>query len=352
MGKKILNALGQEIRKIVYDSKGEPIILTLQEQKIANHVESQIKNAGYDVDVTTLTTIMKSVIDQKFFEVAPADFMPIKVGEGAWSQQLTTFRSFTLGDGFETGVMNTGSNNSKMASANVQIDAVNVPVKNWGKQIGWSLFDMQFASKSGNWDLVTALEKSRKRNWDLGIQQLAFLGLTGDSTNVPGLFGQSDVTEDTSTISKFIYSTSSAEFYTLCTAIYEAYRYNCKYTAKPTHFVIPEKDFNGLAAPYDTAFPLKTKLIVMQELFATLTGNKDFKILPIAYANKANHGTKNFYTLLNYDEDSLRMDIPVPYTNTLANSTDNFNFQNVGYGQFTPVKAYRPREMLYFTHTV
>ncbi len=54
------------------------------------------------------------------------------------------------------------------------------------------------------------------------------------------------------------------------------------------------------------------------------------------------------YSLYNYDEESLRMDIPVDYTNTLANSIDNFSFQNVGYGQFTGVLAYRPLELMYF----
>jgi hypothetical protein len=57
---------------------------------------------------------------------------------------------------------------------------------------------------------------------------------------------------------------------------------------------------------------------------------------------------KNRYTLLSYDEDSLRMDIPVDYTNTLQNTVNGFNFQSAAYGQFTGLKAYRPKEMLYF----
>jgi hypothetical protein len=86
----------------------------------------------------------------------------------------------------------------------------------------------------------------------------------------------------------------------------------------------------------------------MQETFQTMTGNSNFKILPSAYADAAYSGGSNqIYTLLNYAEEAVRMDIPVDYTNTLANSIDNFSFQNVGYGQFTGVKAYREREMLY-----
>ncbi len=338
--------------KKILDVNGNPVILNELEVKASANVQRQIKNAGYEVDVTTLTTIMKSVVEQKFFEVPFADYVPVKVGEGAWSSNLLTYRSFSLGDDFATGVMNTGANQSRMASADTMIDSVTVKVINWAKSIGWSLFDLQLASKSGNWDLVVSKEKARKKNWDLGLQKVAFLGLADDATNCPGLLTQSDVTADTGTITAFIKGLTSANFATLCTAIYEAYRANSSYTSKPTHFIIPEVDYNGLAAPYDSAFPIKTKLQALQEMFEMLTMNKNFKILPIAYANKAIQGVKNTYTLLNYDEDSVRMDIPVNYTSTLANSIDNFNFQNVGYGQFSGVKAYRPKEMIYFTHTV
>ncbi len=81
--------------------------------------------------------------------------------------------------------------------------------------------------------------------------------------------------------------------------------------------------------------------------------NPNFQILPVAYADKTNNAdvtalNKNRYTLLRYDEDSVRMDIPLDYTNTMANTINGMNYQNAGYGQFTGVKAYRPLEMLYF----
>jgi hypothetical protein len=90
--------------------------------------------------------------------------------------------------------------------------------------------------------------------------------------------------------------------------------------------------------------------------FKEVTRNPNFKILPCAYADQANNSTvsglnTNIYTLMRYDEDSVRMDVPVPYTNTLQNTINGFQFQNVGYGQYTGVLAYRPLEMLYFTHS-
>jgi hypothetical protein len=222
-------------------------------------------------------------------------------------------------------------------------------VNNWAKSIGWSIFDLELAAKSGNWDLVTAKEKSRKKNWDLGIQKVAFLGLQGESSCL-GLLNQSGVTVDTSTLTQSITSlaASPANLSAFIASVLNVYRANCNRTAWPTHFIIPESDYLGLATPSSPTYPIKSILELMQETFAIMTGNKNFKILPSAYADKAysSLGVQK-YVLLNYDEESVRMDIPVDYTNTLANSIDNFSFQNVGYGQFTGVLAYRPLEMYY-----
>jgi hypothetical protein len=336
-------------RPTILNSQGKPIVLNNREAMISNNLEKAANALGFQIDITSLTTIMKKVTEQKFFEIAPADYLPVRVGEGAWSTQLTTYRSFNLADDFATGVIATGGNNARLASGDAGVDAINVSVINWAKQIGWSLFDLQQASKSGNWDLVVAKEKSRKKNWDLGIQKVAFLGLSGNSA-VKGLLNQS-ATVNTSLINEAISGMTEAELSTFLQGILAAYRTNCSRTAMPSHFVIPESDYLGLATPTSATYPLKSKLQLMLETFQIMTGNKDFKILPCAYADAANSDgalTYNRYALYSYEEESLRMDIPVDYTNTLANSIDNFSFQNVGYGQFTGALAYRPAEMLYF----
>ena len=346
--------MNQKIYSSICNSKGEYPILTLNsmEQRVADSLQRRLKldNAlGAEINITTLTTVIKKVTEQKFFEQSPADYMPIKVGDGAWSTNLQTFRSFVLGDGFDTGVLNTGLNQSKMASADAGVDSINVKVINWAKALTWTLFDLQFAAKTGNWDLVTAKETSRLKNWQLGIQRTAFLGLDGDASCL-GLMTQAGITTDTTTIPTQISAMTTANFKIFCAAILNVYRVNCNRTAWPTHLIIPESDYLGLAAPTSADFPLKSALQVLEETFSIMV-KKPFKILPNAYGDTAfnNLGT-NKYMLLNYDEESLRMDIPVDYTSTLANSLDNFSFQNAAYGQFTGVQAYRPLELMYFTH--
>lgn len=355
----------QRRQPVIYNSKGEPIKLTAQERARAKWMQRKVNREalmnglGYEINMTTLTTIMKKISEQKFFHIAPADYVPIRVGQGAWSRVLTTYRTYALGDAFETGIINTGGQQSRMATTNTAVDAVSVNVFNWAKQIGWTIFDLEEAARSGNWDLVTSLEESRKENWDLGIQRVAFLGSKGQNGTggkCLGLLNQAGITTDTTTIGEQISAMTTTQLKTFVATIVEKYRSNCNRTAWPTHFIIPESDYNGLAAPSSPDFPIKSTKQLLEDAFKDMVPNGRFKaVLPCAYADEEYHSDVSsisgvdVYTLLNYDEKSIRMDIPVDYTNTLANSLDNFNFQNVGYGQFTGVQSYRPLEMMYFT---
>ena len=346
-------------RPVILNAAGKPIRLTTREEKIANYATRKANALGYDIDITSLTTIIKKITEQKFFEIAPADYLPVRVGEGAWSQVLTTYRSFDASSQFEEGIVNTGGQNSRMATADAAVDALNIQVYNWAKQIGWSLMDLQMAAKAGNWDLISAKEEARKRNWDLGIQRIAFLGANGNNGSQGkclGLLNQTGVEINVDLITKPLSTMTPTELKAFQAAIIEAYRENCARTAWPTHFIIPESDYNGLASQASPEFPIKSTLELLEEAFKLITRNSAFKILPLAYGDAQYHAGiagitgKQLYTLLRYDEKSVRMDIPVNYTNTLANTVEGFNWQNVGYGQFTGVLAYRPLEMMYFRY--
>ncbi len=347
---------------IILNAAGKPIVLNAQEKYHAAWTQKMINerfgNAlGYEVPITTLTTIVKKVSEQKLYTIAFADYLPVKVGEGTWSSNLTTYRSFDVADEFESGIINTGGSNTRMSVGDAGVDALNIKVNNWAKNCGYSIFDLEQAAKSGNWDLVSAKEKARKRNWDLGLQRVAFLGARGQNGllgSCLGLLNQAGIAFNTTLITKPISTMTYDELKTFQTAAIKAYRINNNYTAFPSHFVVPESDYNGMAAQSSAQFPLKSILQLLEEAFQVICQNKNFKILPLAYADVANAGgalnslaATAQYTFLNYDEESIRMDIPLDYTNTLANSLDNFMFQNAGYGQFTGVLAYRPAELYY-----
>jgi hypothetical protein len=345
-----------------YEKHNVKWMANVLKNQYGNHPQTPFMNAlGYEVAVTTLTTVVKKVSEQSFYEISPAEAFPVVVGQGTYSSNLTTFRSFSAGDEFESGVINTGSNNARLAQSNAAVDSLNIKVNNWGKGYGWTIFDLELAAMSGNWDLVSALERSRKENWDLGIQRVAFLGARGQNGaggSCLGLFNQAGIAFNGSLITQSISSMTYTQLATLQQGLIKAYQINNGYTRMPSHFIIPTDDFNGLAAQTSPQFPIKSTLQVLEEGFKIITRKPDFKILPNAYASVSNAGgavlsgvsgqvATGLYTLLNYDEQALRMDIPLDYTTTLANSLDNFMFQNAAYGQFTGVLAYKPLEMLY-----
>lgn len=343
----------------ILNSKGETIVLNAREAFMATMLQDkynrEVKNAlGYEVDITTLTAISKRVVEQKFFQIAPADYMPVRVGENAWSTEILTYRGYQLGGDFESGIINTGASNSRLAEADAGVDTLTNKIVTWAKEINWSFADLQFAAKSGNWDLVTEKERARKRNWDLGIQAISFLGSKSDA-KVLGLLTQTTVNANTAVITALLNGLNAADFGTFVETVIEDYRSNAARTVYPNQFIIPEADFNGLAVltPGTVGTYPVSKLEYLLQAFKLITRNANFKIMPCAYCDKANNTAvtglnKNRYVLMNYDEDSGRMDIPVDYTNTMQNTINGFQFQNTGFGQFTGYLAYRPLEMRYY----
>ncbi len=348
------------IRSTIKNEKGEfpRIVLNKLERLRAEYNQRIANSLGYEVQITTATTVMKKISEQKFYTIPFAKYLPVVVGEGAWSTNLTTYRSFQIGDAFETGILNLGGQNSRLATADAGVDALNILVYNWAKETQWTIPELEIASRSGNWDLVSAKEETRKTNWDLGLQRIAFLGangLNGAGGSCLGLLNQPGVTTDTTTIPSLISGMSAATLATLCANIVAVYRKNNNYTRYPNRFAVPEFDYNGLATQTSPTFPIKSILQVLQETFDLVcqTGGT-FQILPLAYGNpgaQGNGGSNYIYALYNYDEKSMRMSVPVDYTNTLANSINNFQFQAAAYGQFTGVQLLRNLEMMYFTHT-
>lgn len=335
----------------VLNSKGQKIVLNELEAHSAKQTQKMVNALGYDIDITSMTAVVKKVSEQRFYQIAPADYLPINVGEGAWSEQLTTYRSFDISGSFETGIINQGGGNARLAQADTAVDSLNLKVVDWAKGIGWTLFQLQQASRTGVWDIVTAKEKSRKTNWDLGIQQIAFIGASS-TTGVGGLLNLVGIANNTTAIDELISGMDAAELSALAKDLLVAYRSNCAKTAWPTHFIVPESDYLGFATASSDTFPIKSKLQYLLENFQTMTGNKNFKILPCSYGDglwESATSDKLRYVLLNYDEESIRMNIPVDYQSTLANTLNGFTYENVGYGQFTGVTAIRPLETLHFT---
>lgn len=317
---------------------------------------NKIANAsGFKVDIDTLTEIKAEVVKQKFYEVAPSGFMPVVVGEGAWSDELLTYKSGSVADPFEAGLIAAGSSNAARDSmSETAVEAVKVPVKYWKRAFTYNLVELNQASRSGNWSLVEAKEEARFKSWQLGIQKVAFLGLS--DVGVSGLLTQADVTSNTSLITKKISDMNASEFQALLAGLFGAYNVNADSTAMPDTFVLPTDDYLGLVSSIDETYPLKSRLERLSEAGKLATMNPAFEIMPLAYAQAdknseflgSGSGLSRYILYRRSDRQSLRMDVPVDYTQTITDTVSGFDYSSVAYGGFTGCKAYRPKEMLYF----
>ena len=305
---------------------------------------------GYQIAIDTLTYIKKQITEQKFYQVAPADFIPLSVGDGAFAQAILTNLTINTSGDFEEGIINQGSANDRLAVADTGIASKTMQVRNWAKAVGYSVFEIEQALQANNWDIIESKHRARKQNWDLGIQKVAFLGSSND-TNVLGLLTQTAVNTDITTLTGLISTLSAADFATFVAAVLGAYQSNCAYTAFPTHFVIPQDDYTGLATPVSSTYPVVSKLTYLKDAFDKIVPG-GIKILPTAYGIGSSAVGSSIghhrYAMYRYDAESIRMDIPVDFTVTQPNTVNNFQFQDAAYGQFTGVGVYRALELLYF----
>jgi len=308
---------------------------------------------GYQEAIDTLTYIRKEIVSQVFYEVPPAKYVNIAVGEGAFSQSILTNLSISASGNFFDGIINQGAGNDRLNSVQAGVTPVSVPVVNWAKTLGYSIFEIEQALASLSWDYIVGLEEARKTNWDLGIQECAFLGAPSDD-RVRGLLNQADVNINTAVITKAISSMTADEFNAFISSILSAYLANCNSTVMPDTFVIPLSDWVDLAGPVSATYPNVMKIEWLQKAFDKIV-QKPVSIMPLAYCDAGNNSSRGInkqrYALYRKNPQTIRMDVPVPYTTTAPNTANNFQFQNVAYGQFTGVKAYRPLEVLYFDYT-
>jgi hypothetical protein len=316
-----------------------------------------VSTLGYQYTIQTTSQIRAQVVHQKFYEIPFADYVPVIPGTGAWMEDIKTNLVYDTAGAFDTGVISLASSNNKLAQVDVGISPVSAKIATWAKGYQYSIPEVKKALASNNWDVVSSKMEALKRNWDIGIQKVAFLGFSSDLTNLPGLLTNANVNSNTSLIPSNISAMSSATFATLVAGILAAYFANSNNTVLPDTFEIPMDDYLGLTVPVASGFPVVSQLTYLENAFKQATQNPNFMIYGLAYGTAANNagyitaGGKSRYVLYRNDPETIKMDLPVDFILTPAGTSNNFQFQGVGAGQFTGAIAYRPAEILYFDHS-
>ena len=132
-------------------------------------LKDQIRNtkyienaAGFLQTIDTLTAISADIVTQKFYEIKISDYIPVKVGANPWLEQSLTWKTFSIGGSFESGIIETGSYNAKAESMDTQFESVITKRKVWKKGIVYNLAELSQANASTMIDLITQKEIARK----------------------------------------------------------------------------------------------------------------------------------------------------------------------------------------------
>jgi len=314
-------------------------------------------SAGYQVLIDTLSYIRSEVIEQTFYTVPIAEFMPVDVGEAAWGSEIVQNISILTGGDFFAGDIGANAGQGKSAGVGSFLTPNRIPTQLWQKHTNWTTVEIKQAAALNKWDVISSRLSSLKENWDLGIQEMAFLGHPYIST-MTGLINNSNVTINTSIITTPISDMSVAELKVLLAGLLDAYWSNSNNTVLPDTFLIPSSDYLGLGdfvGDTGVTNPLILKIEVIENMLKKMTRNEKFKVNMVAYCDSARNAcrgiTKNRYVLYRNDPKTLKMSIPIDINILEANTADGFNWSQGGYGQYSGVLVSRVPEILYLDET-
>lgn len=308
-----------------------------------------LNDTGLSQVIDTLTYVSGKLVEQKFYEIPFEQYVPTVLGEGAFSDLMLYYTNFADSEGFETGLVSNTGRTASLEAVDTHYESIEAKPIFWAKKTNYTVLELKQAMKMQNLpSLIEQREKVRQKEWQLGIQKVAFLGCNGQA----GLLNNSSVVVDSTSLTGFLSGISDSALNTFVSGIIGSYLSNTSGTILPDTFVIPLTDFAGLGATVSSSFPIKSRMDFLLDAFKGATGNANFKILPCFYCDKAKYdGTNNVYALYSRDEENLVYNINVDYTVTQFASKDNFNYESAGYGQFTPVVLKRPQSVYYLKHT-
>lgn len=306
--------------------------------------------AGVVQTVDTITQIVTDVVEAKYYELAgqtPSDFINIDVGRGAYSGQIFQFTSAYVGAPFEQCIINpasTGIHNN--ATADIVVDGISITNNFYRQKYSVSQEELRMAAVNRvGFDIIEQKEKSRAKNWQLGIQNVLFNGLKDGKTF--GLLNQPNVTVNTTLLPSPIPTLTVAELKTFAGEVISTYFNNSNGTYMPNRYLMPTQTFMALGVPYGDTFGMPTVREVLENAFKAAGAPADFRIVHAIYANEAATGGHGRHVLYNTDVDNIVMYVPKNYTPHPLYAQGALDMISDAEGQFTGVQLKKLGTMLY-----
>ena len=308
----------------------------------------EIPTAGLVQTIDTITEIVSGVLEAKYYELSgqtPSDFVSIDVGRGAYMGNVIQYTSAFVGSPFEQCIINpasTGIHND--ATADIVIDDISIKNNFYRQKYSISNEELRMAARNRvGFDIIEQKEKSRKKNWDLGIQNVLFNGL-GDGVT-KGLLNQTGVTTNTSLLPVAIESMNESQLKTLAGGLLATYFANANGAVMPNRWLMPTSTFMALGVPYGSTFGMPTVKDVLETAIKAAGAPADFKIVHAMYANDAAGAGLGRHAL--YNTEDVVMYIPKAYTPHPLYAQGSLDMISDAEGQFTGVQVKRPGAFLY-----
>lgn len=295
---------------------------------------------------STLTQIIGGVVDSLYYELDGqklSDFARIEVGTGAYAQELLQYAVNFTGNVNDGWIEPTADGITKDSNSSIQIGALRIKNHFWRKDYSVTNELVNMARVNAEtFSIIETKERSRKKQYDLAIQQAFFFGF-GDGTT--GLLNQTGVTVDTTLMTAPLATMTDTQFQTFLATVGSTYAKNTNYTVRFNRMMIPSSDYYSLGQPFGQ-FGL-SRLEVLEDSLKRVVGG-DFKIVHTTYndnANAAGNGAR--YVFYNTDPDNLCAFMPVPYTPMPLFPQGSLDLLSQAHAQFIPPYLKRTNSLLY-----
>ena len=319
---------------------------------------------GANFDIPALSQLSPDYIKQKFYFVESLEALcPIETGIAPFAPSRVTIKTFAGIQNPESGLIST-VNKGQYDEVETAIDNVTIEREFWAKQISYNFLQqaqMGFLGASG-FDYVSSKLDALSTDYQLFVEKIFHYGFSKrDNT---GLLTSSEVTVNTSLITKKLSAMTSAEFNAFIANVISVYQANQKIGEYPDTFYIPQSDYVGLVQQMSEDFPIKTKLQVLLEAMKAVTKNNYFKIERSFYNQKSFAAEARFkkangdaplsydrYMLYKSQRDRVSFDMPIAFTLLGTGTMNQFDFVQLGYAQVGKVFFKRPADAIYFDNT-
>lgn len=321
---------------------------------------------GANFNITALSQLAAGTIKQKFYLVEELNkFVPMDMGANPFAPTRVFIKEFYGIQNPEGGLISP-VNKGQYQEVETGVDSTPIDREFWAKQISYNFLQqsqLAYLGQSG-YDYVKSKLEALNTDYELFMRKILFYGFSKKDNT--GLLTSTEVTTNTSLITKKISEMTSTEINAFVRDIITVYQANQVLGEFPDTFFMPQSDYTGMGALINPDFPLagSTKLAFLLETFKIMTNNPNFKIVTNFYAQKswaanAQYKKANGSAPLSYDRymlyknrsESLVFDLPIPFTMLGTGTLNNFDYLQLGYAQVGKTFFKRPADAIYFDNT-